>query len=184
MKKRIFALALSICLLCGAIPMSAYADSNPSTASTTVEYTVVSSYEVIIPSTINLNEEDGFQFRASRCVLPSGKVLYVAVDGAKTYADGSTNFLLYKDKGTEEERRLTCLLRVSSSEGEGSYTMISGAGAESQIVAVFSSGNLDPILRGYMRFALTTTNVAAGTYTGQVYFNIYLDDASHYAENS
>ncbi|MDD3926817.1 MAG: hypothetical protein PHT33_09185 [bacterium] len=182
MRKRIFAFALAICLLCGTIPMSAYAAS--STGSTTVYYTVDSSYEVVIPSTINLNEEDGFQFSATSCVLPSGKVLYVAVDSAKTYTDGGVNFHLFNDKGTEDESRISCLLRVSSSEEDSSYTDVSGTVGASQIVAVFGDGNLNPILRGYMRFALSASNAPAGTYTGQIYFNIYLDDASHYTENS
>jgi len=183
MKKRIFAFALVICLLCGSIPMSAYAAS--STGSTTVYYTVDSSYEVVIPSTINLNEEDGFQFSATSCVLPSEKVLYVAVDSAKTYTDGGVNFHLFKDKGTESESKITCLLRVSSSKEDSSYTIVSGAAGTSQIVAVFGDGKLNPILRGYMHFVVNTSSTtAAGTYTGQVYFNIYLDDASHYTENS
>jgi len=184
MRKRVLAFALVICLLFGVMPMSANAASNSSTASTTVYYTVDSYYEVVIPSAINLNEEDGFQFSATSCSLPSGKVLYIAVDREKTF-DGGTYFCLFQNKGLENEKKIACYLRVSSSKEDMSYTEIKGSPGSSQIVAVFQNGNLNPILRGYLRFHCSpSSNTPAGTYSGQIYFNIYLDDPSHYTENS
>lgn len=181
MRKRIFAFALAIYLICGTIPMSAYAASL--TSSTTVYFTSEASYEVVIPSSINLNEENGFQFTATRCSLPMGKMLYVDVDKEKTFTSG-TYFQLFQNKGSEDEKKINCFIRVSNSKEDSTHTEITGAAGTTQIVALFRDGELNPILRGYLRFHLPTTNVPAGTYTGQVYFNIYVEDASHYTENS
>lgn len=172
-------------LICTLIPLSAFAAPGQTESSMIVQYTVNSSYEVEIPASINLNEESGFQFTATKCNLPSGKLLYVTVDKNKTYTSGSMRFSLFQNKGTESEKEIACQLRVSPSREESSYESISGSPGSSQIVAVFRNGETNPMLRGYMRFHINpSSGHEAGTYEGQIYFNIFPEESSYYAENS
>lgn len=173
MKKRILAIALAICLFCCALPMSASATNISTGAATTrVSYTVGSSYSVVIPAMIDLNNQNGFQITATNCNIGEGRRLVVAIDGGKSYTS-SGNFYLYKDKGMENEKTMLCRVALKpSATASGNY--IEGL---DQVVATFNDGSTSPDSDGYLEFVAFPTGAEIGTYTGTLSFIISVEDA-------
>jgi len=176
MKKRISTFTLVVCLLCSAFSLSvSAANVSGSSASTTLSYTVDSYYSIVIPSTINLNNQSSFQVTATACEIGEGKQLVVEVDASKTYEDD--NYLyLYKDKGSANEKKMRCRLAVSSnSDGTGGYFIDSEYKTDT-IVATFHNGDTVPATRGYLNFITFPSGMPSGTYTGSVFFTIRIED--------
>ena len=111
MKKRLLSLLMVGVMLCSLMPTSVFAQGATS-GETLVTYTVNASYEINIPASVNLNETNDLVITASVMNTNWGDRVSVFIDGDKTYENGG-NFYLYKDKGTPNEAKIPCDLRLS-----------------------------------------------------------------------
>lgn len=170
MKKRVISLFLVLVLVCIIVPLEAFA--NPSTQDMTVTYTYTQTepssspeYTVNIPATFSINDGEKFVFSADRMDIGDGKKLKVMVD---TVYENGGNFQLYKDRGTAEEARITCLVMVSNPSESIGWTGFSGPDT---IVAWFENGNTAPKGAGAIKITPNvSSNPPSGTYTGTLTF--------------
>jgi len=170
MKKRVVSVMLVLVLVYGVIPLEAFA--SPSSTDMTVTYTYTQTvpasspeYTVNIPASFSLNEGEKFVFSADRMDIGDGKKLKVMVD---TVYENGGNFQLYKDRGTAEEARITCMIMSSNPSETLGWTGFSG---ENTIVAWFENGNTTP--KGYGAIKITpnvSNNPPSGTYSGTLTF--------------
>lgn len=163
MKKRLFSILLAATLVFSAIPIEVFA-ANDSTMS--VSYTYSSQYVINIPASISINDSEIVEITASGVSIGPGKTLAVFLDNSRTYANGG-NFYLYKDKGTENERKITCSV-MRGTPGGSSWENITGLGER---VASFHDGDAKSYDYGTLKFTPDIEmDTQYGTYTGTVYF--------------
>lgn len=159
MKKKLFSLALSLVLLCCAIPTQAFAASvneGSSTASMEVSYTIGANYIIEIPSSINLNNSTEFRITATTMNIGENQTVAVSIDGNSSYeSDG--NFYLH-----DASNRIPCEIVVGA-------TPITGIDYD---VARFEHGSLTNGVLDAICF--TPGSGLPGTYTGTLYFKITL----------
>ncbi|MFU0800782.1 MAG: hypothetical protein GX207_02215 [Peptococcaceae bacterium] len=159
MKKRLISLLMVGIMLFSLMPTTAFAQGATS-GETLVTYTVNASYEINIPASINLNETYNLVITASVMNTNWGDRVSVFIDGAKTYENGG-NFYLYKDKGTPNEAKIRCDLRLSTSVVNGLDFEVARFDDGSTINLVGDPLQITPIGGG-----------PPGTYTGTIYFRI------------
>lgn len=163
MIKRIFAILLATIMICSISPMNAFA--NQTSGSIAVSYTYSPEYSINIPASISINDGDKFIFSANTMDIGSNKNVRITIDGAATYENGG-NFYLCKDKGTENEQRISCRI-LRGLPSSSSFEDITGL---SELVATFTDGNTSSKAYGALKFKpQITSSTPYGTYTGTVY---------------
>ena len=179
MKIKTLAAALAFCLLCcSALPMTAYAAEDQTSASTSVLYTIQGGYTVNIPASINLNNSEKIQISASELSLPSGKDLVVRLVSTQTFDDQGA-FYLTSSSGA----KLHVTLCRAGYDGQMSSFLWEDDCLKNPEVAIFSSysfkdGNVYiPEEYGQLSFVLgDVTGLVAGQYSGTLRFSIRLED--------
>ena len=173
MKKQLFAgLIAAIIIVCTTTAVLA---ANETTGSMTVSYTVepTDSYTVSIPATVNINDLHYTNITAPIVDIQEGKRLYVDIDIERSFSDGI--FYLYKDKGTDDEYALSCSVSVGAASAIGGEYRISD---DKRMVAKFFPNNTSSVQYGRLFFyPANDANAPAGTYTGTLYFTIYVADS-------
>lgn len=162
MKKKIFTLLLVFIILCFTMTSTAFAE-NMTSWETSVSYTVNSSYVINIPASVNLNETPYLTITASSMNTKWGQRVSVFIDASLTYENGG-NFYLYKDKGTENEKKIKCDLYRN-----GVYA--NGLDFE---VARFDDGSTTNFYNELEFRPSVSSSTPPGTYTGTIYFKITL----------
>lgn len=181
MKRKLsFLLTMAIAMAC-LLPQAAFA-ANETTGSTEVVVDVpfanvgVSpsySYELYIPARINLEPSGGsFQIAAAKMDIPSGKEVVVHLNGTETFeSDGSFYLFLNGDKNSDHW--ILCnIFRIQGS-------IESAVMGSNPTIASFSSGALKPYNCDSIRIQHTIYNdgvdLEPGTYSGIIYYSIYLE---------
>lgn len=163
MKKVIFSILLVATLVFSVTSTGVFAANDKAMS---VSYTYSSHYVINIPASISINESGITEITASSVSIGPGKTLAVFLDNIKTYANGG-NFYLYKDKGTENEKKITCSVMRATSGGS-SWENITGLGER---VASFRDGDTKSYEHGALKFMPDIEmETEYGTYTGTVYF--------------
>jgi hypothetical protein len=164
MKRKFLSMALTAVMLCGLLPTTAFAAPVPayvhegvSTASTEVTYTVGANYEIIIPSSINLNEGNDMAISATSMNIAEGKSVEVRIDANSSFDNGGN---LYLHSGNNKIR---CDVMVGGTVNGLDY-----------LVARFESGNTTNSVLDTIRFAPSSAGTP-GTYTGRLYFTISVE---------
>jgi hypothetical protein len=162
--KRLLSVTLAAVMLCGllsttalAAPVPAYVKEGQTTASTDVSYTVGANYEIIIPSSINLNEGNEMAITATSMNIAEGKSVAVRIDANSTFDNGG-NFYLHNGSN-----KIRCDIYVG--------LLVNGL---DYLVARFESGNTKNSVLDTIRFAPSSGGVP-GTYTGRLYFTISVE---------
>lgn len=170
MKKRLLSIVLAAVLICGAVPLNAFA-ANEGSGTMAVSYTYSSEYTINIPATISINDSETAEITATGVNIGTGKTLAVFID-TNTYENGG-NFYLYKDKGTENERRMACSVLRGTANGS-TWESITGLGER---VASFADGNTQSFAYGRLKFKPEVEpGLPYGTYTGTIRFMITITD--------
>lgn len=163
MKKRMFSILLSAILVFSAAPIEAFASNDKAMS---VSYTFSSHYVINIPASISINDSEIVEITATSVNIGPGKTLAVFLDNGKTYANGG-NFYLYKDKGTQYERKIACTV-MRGTPGGTTWENITGLGER---VASFHDDGLKSYEYGTLKFIPDIdAETHYGTYTGTVYF--------------
>ena len=170
MKKKLTALALCVCML-ASMSVTAYAadeTSHQPNVNLTVEEKEVCTYTLDIPASVTLQADGSgsLQIFSESVTIPDTKQVVVRFDGTSTFTD-SSNFYLYKDKGTDSEARIPVYLAFNKQYllgGETLATFLNGSAGEEGGTVVFS------VSPGYI------TNAEPGNYSGAVYFTIAVED--------
>ena len=164
MKRKLLSVALAAVMLCGLLPTSAFAaptiayvTEEDSMALTTVSYTIGANYEIIIPSSINLNEGNDMAISATSMNIAEGKSVEVRIDANSSFDNGGN---LYLHSGNNKIR---CDVMVGGTVNGLDY-----------LVARFESGNTTNSVLDTIRFAPSSGGVP-GTYTGMLYFTISVE---------
>ncbi|MDD2283135.1 MAG: hypothetical protein PHD92_07055 [Eubacteriales bacterium] len=182
MKKIITSLLLILFMF--SMTVTAYAeDATTGNMTVTYEYTApeggetgdTSTYTINIPATVTNENLEVIPITVSKNEIPAGKKISVSIDWDKSY-DSNGSFKLYKN---EESINCRVMLYTDSTLSNLSYVdcMPEVCGKP---VAEFNSGSTSPTCGGFMSLNPLTTNidVSSGTYTGTLYFNIEVTDAS------
>lgn len=166
-------------LVCGIVPLEAFA--SPSTQDMTITYTYTQTetepppssaeYIVNIPATFSLNEGEKFVFSANQMDIGEGKKLNIMID---TVYENGGNFQLYKDKGTADEARITCSIKKSNPSETSGWQGFAG---DNEIVAWFVNGGTAPTGAGAIKITPNVSdNPPSGTYTGTLTFEFEVTD--------
>lgn len=186
--KRTIKIALCFALIfCFTFSVTAYA-ANETDASTTIKYTKsgssetmstpTASYEINIPSEISLNSGRELYITANSLNLNAGQSVFVSVDYAKTYTVDITT----TDTGIIEDNYIKLMstngvdfAKVNINRHDYELNAGTAINAADSTVAVFEGNNLQPVKYGLIYLNLyRPTTIAAGTYTGTLYFTIEL----------
>lgn len=188
MKKKLTGFLLLVFMLVMVTP--AYAE-DATTGSMTVnyEYTApetggggdTSTYTVNIPATVTNENLEVIPITVSKNDIPAGKMIAISVDWDASY-DDKGRFHLYKNKGTPNQESIQCrVLKYDDGNLKTKwYIDILEETARGVPFAKFNSGSTSPTYGGFLGVLPLTTglNVSSGTYTGTLYFNIEVTDAS------
>ncbi len=164
MKRKLLSVALAAVMLCGllptsafAAPVTAYVHEGESTASTEVTYTIGANYEIVIPSSINLNEGNDMTISATSMNIAEGKSVAVRIDSNSSFDNGG-NFYLHSGNN-----KIPCEVIVGATVNGLDY-----------LVARFESGTTTNSVLDPIRFSPSSAG-APGTYTGRLYFTIIVE---------
>lgn len=164
MKRKLLSVALAAVMLCGLLPTSAFAaptiayvTEEDSMALTTVSYTIGANYEIIIPSSINLNEGKNLSISATTMNIEYGKSVCVYINGNNTFENGG-NFYL-----RDGAKKISCAIRTPT-------TAVNGL---DYLVARFDDGSLTNAVTDPISFEPDIGE--PGTYTGTIYFSIAME---------
>jgi hypothetical protein len=164
MKRRFLSVALAAVMICSmlsttafAAPVPAYIQEGQSMATTEVRYTVGSNYVIVIPSSINLNEDNVMTITATSMNIEEGKSVAVRIDANSSFDNGG-NFYLHSGAN-----KIRCDIYVGG--------LVSGL---DYLVARFDSGNTTNSVLDWISFAPVSGGVP-GTYTGTLYFKISVE---------
>jgi len=186
MKRKVTAFLLVVSMLALATP--AYAE-DVTTGSMTVnyEYTApetgggdTTTYTVNIPATVTNENLEVIPITVSKNDIPAGKMIAISVDYDASY-DASGYFNLYKNKGTPNQESIRCrILKYDDSTLKTKWYIDNSETARGVPFAKFNSGSTSPTYGGFLEILPLTTglNISSGTYTGTLYFNIEVTDAS------
>lgn len=165
MKRKFLSMALTAIMLCGLLPTTAFAAPVPAyvhegetMALTEVTYTVGANYEIIIPSSINLNEGIDMEISATSMNIAYGQSVAVRINADITFENGG-NFYL-----RDGSNQIPCLISLASAPINGLDSL----------VARFDGGSTTNIVTDPIRFELSSGGVP-GTYTGSIYFTITVE---------
>lgn len=182
MKKMFISLLLILSML--SLTVTAYAE-DVTTGSMTVnyEYTApegggtgnTSTYVINIPATVTNENLEVIPITVSKNEILAGKKISVSIDWDKSY-DSRGSFHLYKN---EESINCRVLLYTDSALNNLTYVDCIQE-ARGMPVAEFNSGSTNPSYGGVLSLTPLTDNikVSSGTYTGTLYFNIEVAEAS------
>ncbi len=190
MKKRIMAFLLVVSMLALAAPAHAE-DVTSGSVTVNYEYTDpetggggdggdTSTYTVNIPATVTNENIDLIPITVSKNDIPAGKMLLFTVDWDNSY-DTQGYFNLYKNKGDVNEESIKCRVMVYTDSTLSSMVYVdSMQELRGRPVAKFNAGSTSPSYGGNLNIEplITGLNVSSGTYTGTLYFNIEVTDAS------
>lgn len=187
MKKKIsFLLCLAVVLACFS-PLTAFA-INETAGSTDVNLEIPQrtdtgsdtgseapaySYLVNIPASYTITSESNtFQISASEMNIPSDKRLVVRINGAETF-ENDGNFYLFLNGDKSSENWVLCnIYRI-----KGAITGV--VAGQHPIVASFEAGELTSSSWRSIRMEYVLynggANLAPGTYTGTIHYNIGLE---------
>lgn len=185
MKKKIsFLLSLTVVLACCS-PLTAFA-INETAASTDVNLEILQhtdpgtgtedtaySYLVNIPASYTITDKSNtFQITASEMNIPSDKRLVVRINGAETF-ENDGNFYLFLNGDKSSENWVLCnIYRI-----KGAITGV--VAGQHPIVASFEAGELTSSSWRSIRMEYVLynggANLAPGTYTGTIHYNIGLE---------
>lgn len=190
MKRKITAFLLVVSLLALATP--AYAE-DITTGSMTVnyEYTApetdppgggedTTTYTVNIPATVTNENLEVIPITVSKNNIPAGKMIAISVDWDTSY-DDSGYFNLYKNKSAENQESIRCrVLKYDDDTLKTKWYIDVMETVRGVPFAKFNAGSTSPTYGGFLEIVPLTTglNVSSGTYTGTLYFNIEVTDAS------
>jgi len=165
-RKRIAAVAVVLCLVIAAFPVSAFAvtgDESGTSGSTTVTYTASPTYTIEIPSSITIpaNGDGQISITCSENNLGSGTLLNVSVD-ARTFGNDGNFYLV---NTSDESQVIKCVLSFND-------TIV----AAQRVIRQYRNGALTSDLDAPLLIRRTENAPAAGTYTGTIYFSI---DVTH-----
>ncbi len=173
MKKRKIAAALAICLtLCCILPTAAFAAEEQTSATTTVLYTVQGGYTVHIPASVNLNNNETIEIKASNMTLAAGKDLVVRIN-SNSFDENGDFYLRASGAGS-----ILCNIICAGEEEAGSHYVWHEEAKNNAVVARFSSiaqfsgGYYKPTLYGYISFLISDPGLVAGDFTGTLNFII------------
>ncbi|MDD3229396.1 MAG: hypothetical protein PHE09_09295 [Oscillospiraceae bacterium] len=182
MKKIFISLLLVLSML--SLTVTAYAE-DVTTGSMTVnyEYTApegggtgdTSTYTINIPATVTNENLDVIPITVSKNNIPTGKKISVFIDWDKSY-DSMGSFKLYKN-----EESITCRVMIYTDSALTNLVYVDCIPElRGNPVAEFNAGSTSPSHGGVMSLNPLTQNieVSSGTYTGTLYFNIEVTDAS------
>lgn len=165
MKRKLLSLALAAVMFCGFLPTSAFAAPVPayvhegeSTASTEVTYTIGANYEIVIPSSINLNEGIDMTITATSMNIAYGQSVAVRINANSTFENGG-NFYL-----RDGSNQIPCSISLASAPINGLDFL----------VARFDDGSTTNFVTDPIRFEPSSAG-APGTYTGRLYFTITVE---------
>lgn len=190
MKKRVTAVLLVVSMLALATPAHAE-DVTSGSVTVNYEYTApetgggggggdTSTYTVNIPATVTNESMEVIPITVSKNDIPAGKMLLFTVDWDNSY-DAQGYFNLYKNKGQSNEESIRChVMAYTDSTLSNMVYVDSIQELRGRPVAKFNAGSTSPSYGGYLNInpLITGLNVSSGTYTGTLYFNIEVTDAS------
>lgn len=190
MKRKVTAFLLVVSMLALATP--AYAE-DVTTGSMTVNYDYTapetggggdggdtSTYTVNIPATVTNENLEVIPITVSKNEVPAGKMIAISVDYDASY-DASGFFNLYKNKGEANQESIRCrVLKYEDGTLKTKWYIDNSETARGVPFATFHSGSTSPTYGGFLEILPLTTglNISSGTYTGTLYFNITVTDAS------
>lgn len=162
--ERFLGAILAIMSLFGCFCNPVYA-ANETEAYTTVTYTVDQSYNVIIPSSLSLNTSTGIEITASDVMLRDGYRVLVTLDKSQLSYDGDRIKLF----GKSELDYIICDIEKANINNK---TSTFGIAEDSFLVALFESGNTQPVKYGYIKLRPYADNASTGTYSTSFHYVI------------
>jgi type 1 fimbria pilin len=176
MSKKLLTMLLSVVVMIAAMPLSASADT---TSDMGLSYEVyeqstptitepTDTYEIAIPSIMNLNTTQDLFITANSCDIGENERLNVYLTESGSYQGG---YYLKKAGSAADEGLLECNIY------RGTLSNLSTPPAEKlwaglNLVASFKRGETQPDTYGWLRFVPTNSSETdPGVYTGRVWFS-------------
>lgn len=169
--KNFLALVLALALSLSVAAVPAYAADEDS-FQTDVTYTVpepeVCTYTLEIPSSLTLSPEfkGTIQIFPTSVQIPESKQVVVRISES-TFSGGS--FFLYKNKGTDNEARISANLSSGNQYLTGGETIVTFQNGDSRSSA-------SPGAVGVSTSPYNYQSASPGTYTGSVYFSVSVEN--------
>ena len=169
--KKILSLVLALLMLLGCMSITAFAEEDPYTGSTTITANVADkrlSYEIVIPQTVTMNEAGVKEIGAASINMEAGKLKNATANTVISYTASGTDFKL----STDDNKTMAASYYTDS---EGTIALTNNA------IDVYKNSKLvDPLTTLYVGVSQTDWDTAArtnpGTYTATVTFNFSAEE--------